>query len=117
MLRVGVLALQGAVSEHIQAIRRVGATGVPVKRPEDLAAADALIIPGGESTTLSRLIRRNGLTDAIRAFSRTRPVLGTCAGLILCAGRIEGADEDLQALGLMDITVVRNGFGRQVDSF
>jgi 5'-phosphate synthase pdxT subunit len=116
-VRVGVLALQGAVSEHMRAVRRVGARGVPVKRPEDLAAADALIIPGGESTALSRLIRRNGLSDAIRDFSRTRPVLGTCAGLILCASRIEGADEDLQALGLMDISVVRNGFGRQVDSF
>ena len=115
-MRVGVLALQGAVSEHLGMASRAGAEAVPVKSAEALSAVDALILPGGESTTISRLIHLNGLADLIREFAGTRPVLGTCAGLILCA-READPDNRVQPLGLMDIRVERNGFGRQADSF
>ena len=117
MVRVGVLALQGAVSEHLGMARRAGADSLAVNSPDDLAQADALVIPGGESTAISRLIRQNGLQDPIRAFARSHPVLGTCAGLILCGREISGPVNEPQPLGLMDITVERNGFGRQTDSF
>ena len=117
MRRIGVLALQGAVSEHLRMAGSIGAQGVPVKSREDLAAVDALVIPGGESTAISRLIRRHELTEAIQGFAQTRPVLGTCAGLILCAREISGGGEYPHPLGLMDAVVERNGFGRQVDSF
>ncbi len=117
MVRIGVLALQGAVSEHLDMAARVGAAGLPVKSPPDLAGVDALVIPGGESTAISRLIRLYGLADPIRDFARTRPVLGTCAGLILCATEVAGPAAEPRPLGLMDIRVERNGFGRQVDSF
>ncbi len=132
MRRVGVLALQGAVSEHLAMAEKAGMRGVPVKRPETLEEVDGLIIPGGESTAISRLIRQNRLFDPIRDFARTRPVLGTCAGLILCGAAISGdgglppgrreAEDGLvregpEPLGLLDIDVSRNGFGRQVDSF
>lgn len=130
--RVGVLALQGAVSEHLAMLGQAGMHGVPVKRPEDLHGLSGLIIPGGESTAISRLARQKGLSDLIREFAHERPVFGTCAGLILCARDISGGggampgrtDDDGQApnsgpepLGLIDISVSRNGFGRQVDSF
>lgn len=130
MKRIGVLALQGAVSEHLDMLGRIGALGVPAKRPGDLDNLDGLIIPGGESTAISRLIRQNGLQNPIREFAKTRPVLGTCAGLILCAARARGSggalpgcddapnpDTQVEPLGLMDIRASRNGFGRQVDSF
>ena len=117
MARVGVLALQGAVSEHLDMARRAGADSLAVNSPDDLARSDALVIPGGESTAISRLIRQNGLQDPIRAFARSHPVLGTCAGLILCGREISGPVNEPQPLGLMDITVERNGFGRQTDSF
>ena len=117
MRKVGVLALQGAVSEHIRMAERVNTRGVPVKNRKDLASVDALIIPGGESTAISRLIRQNDLAEAIQEFAKNKPVLGTCAGLILCSKNIAGPGDELQPLGLMDITVERNGFGRQVDSF
>ncbi len=117
MARVGVLALQGAVSEHLDMARRAGADSLAVNSPDDLVRADALVIPGGESTAISRLIRQNGLQEPIRAFARSHPVLGTCAGLILCGREISGPVKEPQPLGLMDITVERNGFGRQTDSF
>jgi 5'-phosphate synthase pdxT subunit len=132
MTDVGVLALQGAVSEHLAMLGRAGMRGVPVKRREDLHGLSGLIIPGGESTAVSRLIRQRGLSGPIREFVRTRPVLGTCAGLILCAKEISGGGGVMpgrtddggrevnggpEPLGLMDIAVSRNGFGRQVDSF
>ena len=117
MGHVGVLALQGAVSEHLARLPRHGCEGTSVKRPQDLKELDALIIPGGESTAISRLIRENGLTDALRDFGREKPVLGTCAGLILCAADIADGGGDVEPLGLMDISVCRNGFGRQKDSF
>jgi 5'-phosphate synthase pdxT subunit len=113
--RVGVLALQGDVAEHAAALRRLGAEPVPVRRPADLAGLDALILPGGESTTIGQLAGELGLLAPLRDFVATgRPVWGTCAGLILLA-RDAGRDQPL--VGGLDVTVSRNHFGRQVDSF
>ncbi len=117
MKKVGVLALQGAVSEHLRTLERLGVTGVAVRTAQDLQALDGLIIPGGESTAICRLIHENHMEEMIRTFAKTRSVFGTCAGLILCAGKTEPADRFVTPLGLIDITVERNGFGRQVDSF
>ena len=117
MKSVGVLALQGAVEEHLARLRSLGFHGAPVKRPDDLQSVAALIIPGGESTAISRLMRQNGLYEPVREFARQRPVMGTCAGLILCGSRIADGDGRVDPLGLVDMTVSRNGFGRQVDSF
>lgn len=113
---MGVLALQGAVAEHIRSIESCGATGTIVKRKEQLDGLDGLIIPGGESTTIGKLMRTYGFLDAIRDFAAMRkPVFGTCAGLIVLAERITGQTE--QHLGLLNITVARNAFGRQRESF
>lgn len=115
-MKVGVLALQGAVKEHIRSIELAGAEGLSVKRIEELADVQGLIIPGGESTTIGKLMRKYGFIEAIREFSAAgKPIFGTCAGLILLAERIEGQDE--AHLELMDITVARNAFGRQRESF
>ncbi len=117
---IGVLALQGAVAEHMRMAQRAGAKSLAVKSRQDLARADALVIPGGESTAISRLIQENNLTGPIQDFAKTHPVLGTCAGLILCGREIVGQDGGIRGprpLGLIDISVERNGFGRQVDSF
>lgn len=117
-MTVGVLALQGAVREHLQALARCGAHGIAVRTAEELAGCDALILPGGESTTIGRLMERYGLTQAIRDFAASsRPILGTCAGAILLAKEIAGGIPGQPRLGLMDIVVERNAFGRQVDSF
>ena len=115
--RVGVLALQGAISEHMDMLGRLGAEGVFVKKRADLSALDALIIPGGESTAISKLVRKNDMEDAVREFAGQRPILGTCAGLILCGGSVAGPEQEARPLGLMDTVVERNGFGRQVNSF
>jgi len=104
--RIGVLALQGAFREHVQALRRAGAEVVEVRLPEQLDDVDGLVIPGGESTTMARLAGLYGLDDAIRSFGR--PILGTCAGMILV---------DRAHLGLADLEVARNAYGRQVASF
>ncbi|AOZ92779.1 pyridoxal 5'-phosphate synthase glutaminase subunit PdxT [Paenibacillus crassostreae] len=115
-MRIGVLALQGAVTEHIRSIELAGATGVAVKRVEELDDIQGLIIPGGESTTIGKLMRKYGFIEAIRDFSALgKPIFGTCAGLILLAATIEGQEE--AHLELMDITVARNAFGRQRESF
>jgi len=115
-MKVGVLALQGAVAEHIRSIEQAGATGVIVKRVEQLDELDGLIIPGGESTTIGKLMRKYDFIDAVRSFSQQgKPIFGTCAGLIVLAKRIEGQDE--AHLELMDMTVARNAFGRQRESF
>lgn len=116
MKRVGVLALQGAVREHAQSIEACGAEAVLVKWPSDLEDLDALILPGGESTTMRRLVDRYGLLGPLRAFAESgKPMFGTCAGLILLAKEIVGYPEP--HLGVMDIKVERNSFGRQADSF
>lgn len=115
-MRIGVLALQGAVTEHIRSTTRAGAEGLPVKKIEQLDEIDGLIIPGGESTTIGKLMRKYGFIEAIREFSAAgKPIFGTCAGLIVLAKEIEGGEE--AHLGLMDIVVARNAFGRQRESF
>ncbi|OAB47782.1 pyridoxal 5'-phosphate synthase glutaminase subunit PdxT [Paenibacillus antarcticus] len=115
-MKVGVLALQGAVTEHIRSIELAGVEAVAVKKIEELADVQGLIIPGGESTTIGKLMRKYGFIEAIRNFSAAgKPIFGTCAGLIVLAKRIEGQDE--AHLALMDITVARNAFGRQRESF
>ena len=105
-LRIGVLAVQGNFREHAAMLRRLGAEAVEVRKPEELDGLDGLVIPGGESTTFMRLMRLYGLDEAIRAFEG--PVFGTCAGMIVL---------DRDHLGLVDIDVRRNAFGRQVASF
>lgn len=114
--RIGVLAVQGAVREHLDAIREIGAEPVPVRLPRDLVDLDALVLPGGESTTMRTLIDEYGLREPIAAMAGGgAPVLGTCAGMILLARRILDGDEPV--FGLLDIEVRRNGYGRQLDSF
>jgi 5'-phosphate synthase pdxT subunit len=114
--RIGILALQGDVREHADALREVGAEPVQVRLPRDLVGLDGLILPGGESTTMRRLIDLYGLREPIIALARGgAPILGTCAGMILLASRIAGDEETVFAL--LDITVQRNAYGRQLDSF
>ncbi|WLR41895.1 pyridoxal 5'-phosphate synthase glutaminase subunit PdxT [Bacillus carboniphilus] len=116
MFKVGVLGLQGAVREHIRSIEACGAEGIVVKDPQQLEQLDGLIIPGGESTTMRRLIDKYDFLEPLKAFGQSgKPMFGTCAGLIILAKQIQG--EQRQHLGLMDITVERNSFGRQKESF
>lgn len=115
---IGVLALQGDVREHVAALEAAGARPVTVRRPTELAALDGLVIPGGESTTIDKLLRIFELFDPLRAaIAAGLPVYGSCAGMILLADRVLGATHDQQTLGGLDVTVRRNAFGRQVDSF
>lgn len=117
-VRVGVLAVQGDVREHVAVLRRCGAEAVTVRRPAELADVEALVLPGGESTTMDRLLRAFDLQAPLRQRLRAgMPALGSCAGMILLADRVEGAAAGQQTLGGIDMTVRRNGFGRQVDSF
>jgi 5'-phosphate synthase pdxT subunit len=116
--RIGVLALQGDVREHLAALREQGADAVPVRRPEELTAVDGLVLPGGESTTMVKLASRVGLLEPLRDAVRAGlPVYGSCAGMILLADRIIDAPADQETVGGLDVTVRRNAFGRQVDSF
>jgi 5'-phosphate synthase pdxT subunit len=115
---VGVLALQGAFAAHQRALESAGATTRQVRQPGDLGGIDALVMPGGESTTMSRLLTTSGLFDDIKALlSDGLPVLGTCAGMILLATEVLDGRPDQLSFGAIDITVQRNGYGRQVDSF
>ncbi len=115
---IGVLALQGDAREHLRRIASAGATGVPVRRVGELEAVDGLILPGGESTTIAKLLNRFQLMDPLRARIRAGlPVYGSCAGMILLADRILAAPHDQDTIGGMDITVRRNAFGRQIESF
>jgi 5'-phosphate synthase pdxT subunit len=115
---VGVLALQGDVREHLAALRAEGAHAVPVRRPEELATVDGLVLPGGESTTIGKLADRFGLMEPLRAaVAAGLPVYGSCAGMVLLADRLAGAPAGQQTIGGLDVTVRRNAFGRQVDSF
>src|SRR6266508_4981477 len=114
--RVGILAVQGDIREHANALRDVGAEPVEVRLPRDLVGLDGLILPGGESTTMRRLIDLYGLREPIVALARGgAPLYGTCAGMILLADRL--ADGEEPVLGLLDVTVQRNAYGRQLDSF
>jgi pyridoxal 5'-phosphate synthase pdxT subunit len=105
-VKIGVLALQGNFREHIQMLRRLGADAVEIRKPEQLEGLDGLVVPGGESTTFIRLMRLYGLDEALRRFQG--PILGTCAGMIVL---------DREHLGLVDLAVDRNAYGRQVASF
>lgn len=118
-LKIGVLALQGAFIEHIGMLRRLGVEAVEVRKAEQLAELDGLIIPGGESTTMGLVAERWGLVEPLRAWVRAgKPVWGTCAGMILLAERAVGQKQGGQPLlGGLDVLVNRNYFGRQVDSF
>ncbi|KGN41214.1 glutamine amidotransferase [Knoellia aerolata DSM 18566] len=115
---VGVLAVQGDVREHLRAVEAAGAIAVPLRRPAEVEAVDGLVIPGGESTTMDKLVRIFDLRDPLVARLRAGlPAYGSCAGMIMLADRILDGHRDQQTLGGLDITVRRNAFGRQVDSF
>lgn len=114
-MKIGVLALQGAFREHVAMLRGLGVDAVEVRLPEELRAVDGLIIPGGESTTIGKIATQYGLTEPIRELAaQGKPVWGTCAGMIVLAKDV-GMRQPL--VGVMDVTVKRNAFGRQVDSF
>ncbi len=116
--RIGVLALQGDVREHLHVLETLGARPVAVRRPSELASVDGLVLPGGESTTMAKLARIFELLEPLRArVAEGLPMFGTCAGMILLADRIEDGVVGQETLGGLDITVRRNAFGRQVDSF
>ncbi|MGL4522570.1 MAG: pyridoxal 5'-phosphate synthase glutaminase subunit PdxT [Bacilli bacterium] len=116
MKRVGVLALQGAFREHMKSVQFCGAEAIQIKKVEQLDEIDALILPGGESTAMRRLMDRYHFIEPLRAFAKSgKPMFGTCAGMILLASEIEGYEEG--HLKLIDMRVRRNAFGRQVDSF
>jgi 5'-phosphate synthase pdxT subunit len=115
---IGVLALQGDVREHLAMLERAGARAVKVRRPEELAHVDGIVMPGGESTTMYKLARAFDLFEPLRdALRGGLPAFGTCAGMILLADRIEGGTADQETIGGLDVVVRRNAFGRQVDSF
>jgi len=115
-MKIGVLALQGAVAEHLRSLQLAGAEAISIKRIEQLEEIDGLVIPGGESTTIGKLMRKYGFIEAIQQFSEQgKPLFGTCAGLIVLSERIAGQDQP--HLSLMDMTVSRNAFGRQRESF
>ena len=115
---VGVLALQGDVREHLAALRASGARACPVRRPEELAKVDGLVLPGGESTTMSRLLDTFELLEPLRArLADGMPAYGSCAGMILLAKELRDGRPDQHQLGSLDVVVRRNAFGRQVDSF
>lgn len=117
MVKIGVLALQGAVREHVKSLEAPNTEVVIIKRVEELNDLDGLVFPGGESTTMRRLVNKYGFFQPLRDFAEAgKPIFGTCAGLILMAERIEGSDEEGH-LQLMDMKVERNAFGRQRESF
>jgi 5'-phosphate synthase pdxT subunit len=115
-MRIGVLALQGAFREHLDVLASIGVEGVPVRLPEDLEGISGLILPGGESTTMRKLIDRWELREPILRLAQSgAPLFGTCAGMIVLSREIAGGEEPV--LPLLDVTVERNAFGRQLDSF
>jgi 5'-phosphate synthase pdxT subunit len=117
-VRIGVLAVQGDVREHVNALTSLGEQVFGVRRPRELDDVDALVIPGGESTTMDKLVRAFDLQEPLRKrIAGGMPVYGSCAGMIMLADRIADARADQETLGGLDITVRRNAFGRQVDSF
>jgi len=117
-LKVGVLALQGAFDAHRQRLEQLGALAPLVRTPLDLEGLDAIVLPGGESTTMSRLLTTSGLFDDLKGrLIDGLPVLGTCAGMILCAIDVLDGRSDQRGFDLIDLTVRRNGYGRQLDSF
>lgn len=113
-MKIGVVALQGAVAEHLTALSTLGAEAIFVKEAHQLRELDGLVLPGGESTAMRRLIEEAHLLEALKQFSREKPVFGTCAGLILLAKEVIG---EAAHIGTMNVVVERNSFGRQIDSF
>ena len=123
-MKIGVIGVQGAISEHIliveKTLQKLGTEGkvIQVRRPGELEEVSALIIPGGESTTISKLMDRNRIFDKVKRLGEEGlPIMGTCAGLILLAKKVQGAIESQRFLELLDVEVSRNAYGRQVDSF
>jgi pyridoxal 5'-phosphate synthase pdxT subunit len=114
-LRVGILSLQGAVEPHAEKLRALGAEVVEVRLPEHLVGIQGIILPGGESTAMIKLLHKNKLWEALASFVQTQPAWGVCAGAILLANRVASPEQD--SLKALDITVERNAFGRQLDSF
>jgi 5'-phosphate synthase pdxT subunit len=114
MKKVGILALQGDFEAHGKAVERAGAQAVYVRTAADLEGLDGLIIPGGESTTMLKLLRVENLFEAIQDFGRRKPVYGSCAGAILLANRVSNPEQE--SLGLVDLAIERNAYGRQLDS-
>lgn len=112
---VGVLALQGAFAKHVEMIRSLGIEAIEVRKPKDLDKCQGLIIPGGESTVITRQIKFIGMNGALKEFAQSKPIFGTCAGLILISREIIA--DVMQPMGLIDIAVERNAFGRQAESF
>lgn len=112
--RIGVLAIQGDFAAHAEALEEAGATAVLVRKPEELAGVDGLVIPGGESTTFLKFLERDGFLNALRAYVAAKPVFGTCAGCILLAKEVVHPAQ--ASLGVLDATVERNAYGRQIDS-
>ena len=115
MKQIGVLGLQGAYAKHLAILQQLDVQAVDVRKSEDLEKCHGLIIPGGESTTMTKLINEIEMHDALLKFSVDRPVFGTCAGMILMATKVD--DDRVKTLNLMNIEVERNGYGRQIDSF
>ena len=115
MKQIGVLGLQGAYAKHLAILQQLDVQAVDVRKPGDLEECHGLIIPGGESTTMTKLINEIDMHDALLKFSVDRPVFGTCAGMILMAAKVD--DGRVKTLNLLDIEVERNAYGRQVDSF
>jgi 5'-phosphate synthase pdxT subunit len=113
--RIGVLGLQGAYAKHLAILQQLDVQAVDVRKAEDLEKCHGLIIPGGESTTMTKLINEIDMHDALLKFSVDRPVFGTCAGMILMATKVD--DDRVETLNLLDIEVERNAYGRQIDSF
>jgi pyridoxal 5'-phosphate synthase pdxT subunit len=117
-MKIGVLALQGDVREHTRALERTGAAALPIRRPDEVAGIDGLIVPGGESTTIGKLLDRFELMEPIRErVADGMPLWGTCAGLILMAREVVGREDAPNRLGLLDVVVRRNAYGRQTESF
>jgi 5'-phosphate synthase pdxT subunit len=114
MAHIGVLALQGDYEKHVRVLERVGAHASEVRTVAELSACDGLVIPGGESTTMLKLLDREGLFEPLRQFGLSKPIFGTCAGAILLATKVENPEQ--HSLGLVDIAVRRNAYGRQLDS-
>jgi 5'-phosphate synthase pdxT subunit len=112
--RIGVLAIQGDYAAHAQALAESGADPVEVRKPEELAALDGLVLPGGESTTMLKFLERRGFLDALQSFASAHPVFGTCAGAILLAREVSNPAQ--RSMGILDAVVERNAYGRQIDS-
>jgi len=113
-VKIGVLALQGNYEMHNQLLERIGVDPVSIRYPHELDAVDGLVIPGGESTTMSKLMKRIGFYKPLKSFANDYPILGTCAGLILMSEKV--VDTDIEPLGLLDVQIERNGYGRQINS-